>query len=411
MREIRIGNDISVRVHVRHAGCPADFTGRKLRVQLVSGSMRLDISDFKVDGSTVAFTYKGTEQTRLGVYYVTLTESCGDGHQSVCDTHDAFRLVPRSPMTGGGYCGSGVQTAEASADVELCLDYGRLQGLPRLNGRTVEGDRTSGHYGLQPRQRRYVIGKYLKPHAPENVYVQARKFLNIRIPTGKRLRIRCRAHNIEHVSIFSAYTDARLYKPYIYDASKAEHSIDSYNDILSVFAPEQPHFGFVFLSAGMNDIEGKGLVGRRAEVSDDGTVEIIEEAVYDAAFPGSRKRIQDGKIEYSADDFVIDDFNEGRDGLYEDGYIYWTKWRRKERNFPSEEKSPITWHTRDPKRISRGKIKKKLKQLWESSNSIHVSFFRVYVSRMRDSCNRRAARMGPLRERLVMYDGEKYYIR
>lgn len=153
MRKIRIGNDISITIYVRHDGKPADFTGRQLTLFLVNGIRKEQVEDFTVKGDVISFVFKGTEQKHMGKYYLTLYENYGEGNQNVSDTFDAFELVSRSTLADGSMNGGCPVSLDVSLDVSFySMSYNKLEDKPGINGVTLVGNKTLSEIGVYSKE-------------------------------------------------------------------------------------------------------------------------------------------------------------------------------------------------------------------------------------------------------------------
>ena len=149
MRKIRIGNDIRLRLHSRDA----TLEGRNLRVYLSTLLGRLEVTDFTVEGATLAFTFPGKEQRLLGTYVITVFENKDEDGMRAVDICDAFKLVARSCQAGGDDTSPDrLETVTVDFDFNLTLagkvSYGDISGKPKLNGVEIEGDKPLGEYGI-----------------------------------------------------------------------------------------------------------------------------------------------------------------------------------------------------------------------------------------------------------------------
>ena len=107
MKSIRIGNDISVQWLITHNGLPESLEGRKLAVILSCPLCKREITDFKVVGNAIRFTFYGKDQRYCGVYTLTLVENRGErGMMAVDDYDDGIEEeTPVTPSQDGGWEG------------------------------------------------------------------------------------------------------------------------------------------------------------------------------------------------------------------------------------------------------------------------------------------------------------------
>lgn len=97
MEKIRKGNDIEI-LWAIYAGqgvneAPYDLTGRNLKLYIKNQFGRTEVSDYKIDGHIIGFTFFGKDQKHSGDYTITLVENEGSEGMHTVDECDAFRLV------------------------------------------------------------------------------------------------------------------------------------------------------------------------------------------------------------------------------------------------------------------------------------------------------------------------------
>lgn len=126
MRKIRIGKDIAVKWVILTNGTPQSLEGRDLLLVLADPFGNRSTPAFSVDGNTVSFTYRGTEQRILGTYRLTLWENYGKSGQTAVDACEAFGLVRFTCLEGE--CGaSSIRTESVdigTSDMQLNPVYG-----------------------------------------------------------------------------------------------------------------------------------------------------------------------------------------------------------------------------------------------------------------------------------------------
>lgn len=106
MKAIRKGNDIEIRWSIFMKGgrnnIPYILQGKNLTLYVFSpNSAMTKVNDFSVDGNVLIWTFKGKEQTKPGMYKLTLVENDGEDGMRTLDKCDAFRLVSCSCIANG----------------------------------------------------------------------------------------------------------------------------------------------------------------------------------------------------------------------------------------------------------------------------------------------------------------------
>lgn len=95
MRKIRIGNDINVSWEVQTNNEAQSLEGKPLRLFVRCAYRREEITDFKVNGAIISFTYGVKQQKHIGSYCVELVDETEDKVRTVC-ADLAFTLVAHS---------------------------------------------------------------------------------------------------------------------------------------------------------------------------------------------------------------------------------------------------------------------------------------------------------------------------
>lgn len=112
---IRIGNDIKIVATVTRRGVAEDFTGKTLRLLLVSAGERLTLTP-EVAGNVLTYVWLGSEQKKTGAYKLTLIEDYGEGHRN---TVDACGLLTLSPCSHEDRGRTGTQTVAVAMDISM----------------------------------------------------------------------------------------------------------------------------------------------------------------------------------------------------------------------------------------------------------------------------------------------------
>lgn len=96
MKKIRIGKTIDLKWSITTNGVAAALANRDLTLVIADPHGVKKVVNFTIQGvNTIKFTIEGKDQTKVGVYTLTLWENKNLANQSVLDT-DAFELVTRT---------------------------------------------------------------------------------------------------------------------------------------------------------------------------------------------------------------------------------------------------------------------------------------------------------------------------
>lgn len=93
MKKVRIGKDITFTWTITTNGESSPLTGRNLTLFIIDPHKKKMERQFTIDGNTITFKFKGTEQKTLGDYSLELWENLNLEGQTVCDNLNAFTLV------------------------------------------------------------------------------------------------------------------------------------------------------------------------------------------------------------------------------------------------------------------------------------------------------------------------------
>ena len=121
MKNIRIGNDISLSWTITtKEGEPYSLEGKELLLFYSTVRGQKKVPEFTVQSNIVQWTFHGKDQQELGTYTVTLVANNQSIGMVTIDYCEAFALVKRSCMTGGGDAdGIAVETVELSTTVDV----------------------------------------------------------------------------------------------------------------------------------------------------------------------------------------------------------------------------------------------------------------------------------------------------
>lgn len=100
MRRIRIGKDFEVRwsIYSLVDGQKEAYNldGKKLLFKYCTPYEEQDIDDWRVEGNTIVWTFKGKDQRHIGCYQLVLVENPGEDGMVTVDVCNAFELVSYS---------------------------------------------------------------------------------------------------------------------------------------------------------------------------------------------------------------------------------------------------------------------------------------------------------------------------
>ena len=122
MKNIRQRNDIDIVVHLKNNdGVALDPTQcSDMTVYLSCGSKKFFITEFeKAKDGTVKFRFNAEEQTRLGVYNITISATTQDDRTFTTDVCNAFMLVACSCDAGDDAGEVNIESIEVSATFEI----------------------------------------------------------------------------------------------------------------------------------------------------------------------------------------------------------------------------------------------------------------------------------------------------
>ena len=161
MRKIRKNNDIFVEVSVKRDGYPEDLTGKDVILYMNVAYTNIPVKDFTVDGNVISFTFLASEQKYVGVYSLTIQVKTEDATNTV-DKCNIFELVSTSCQISGED-EPNIKTESVSLELDVYLDavggggggegtsdYNQLENKPKINGITLQGEKTLEALGIQP---------------------------------------------------------------------------------------------------------------------------------------------------------------------------------------------------------------------------------------------------------------------
>lgn len=171
MRKIRINNDILVDVSVKRDGYPEELAGKEVLLSMKVAYINIPVKDFTVNGNVISFTFPASSQKHRGMYSLTIQVKYEDVTNTV-DKCDIFELVDCSCQISGED-DPNIKTESVSLGLDVYLDaggsgtggggegtsdYNNLENKPKINGVTLQGEKTLESLGIQP------AGDYLTEH-------------------------------------------------------------------------------------------------------------------------------------------------------------------------------------------------------------------------------------------------------
>lgn len=113
MKKIRIGNDIPIKWTINREGQPEDFSGKTIKLLMRSMSDEVEITDYKIEGNVISWTFFGKDQTKATAYTFTLIENEGQEGMFTIDACRVLQLVE---------CSDQADDDDSDMDVEETTD-------------------------------------------------------------------------------------------------------------------------------------------------------------------------------------------------------------------------------------------------------------------------------------------------
>lgn len=136
MKKIRIGNDIPIKWTINRDGQPEDFSGKTIKLLMRSMSEEVEITDYKIEGNVISWTFFGKDQTKATAYTFTLIENEGQEGMFTIDACRVLQLVECSDQADDDDSDMNVEettdgtSGEATADSEIQIPAGEEQTTP-----------------------------------------------------------------------------------------------------------------------------------------------------------------------------------------------------------------------------------------------------------------------------------------
>lgn len=125
MKNIRIGNDITIKWTINRQGEPEDFSGKSVSIQLLEPFSNTSASiNYIIEGNIITIYFNGKDQKKTGQYTLKLVENEGKAGMITLDICNPFTLVSKSCMAGGyGECSNvDVETIELTSRLDVGKD-------------------------------------------------------------------------------------------------------------------------------------------------------------------------------------------------------------------------------------------------------------------------------------------------
>lgn len=136
-RSIRIGKDFNVRWSIRKVvdgeRLPYELAGKELELQYRTPYGIRKATEWKAEGNTIIWTFRGKDQKALGSYELILTENGGKDGMVTVDTCRAFKLVAHSCDETEG---SGSDIVIQDVVLESDVTFAALRGPKGEQGET-----------------------------------------------------------------------------------------------------------------------------------------------------------------------------------------------------------------------------------------------------------------------------------
>lgn len=165
MKTIRIGNDITIQWTVRfeqEGRALSDYALTLLLKNRGTGSkIEIPASEYTLNGDTIAWTYRGAEQKKLGTYALELVGKDDNGGMFTIDSCQAFRLTATSnncDNTSGDTCGAvEVETLRLTQSINAYPSYPTSSGANVVQFRIViRYDKTYNDTEIIDRTKDYI---------------------------------------------------------------------------------------------------------------------------------------------------------------------------------------------------------------------------------------------------------------
>ena len=130
MKNIRLGNDISIKWYVYRMNTPEDFTGKTVEVHLLDKNDVKQNFTYKIEDGLISGVFYGKNQMTTGAYRLVLVENSGKNNMVTLDYVDAFIL--NSKMHNATSSGADTTCNMKTQIVNLTSIMSRQTGVTNL---------------------------------------------------------------------------------------------------------------------------------------------------------------------------------------------------------------------------------------------------------------------------------------
>ena len=130
MKNIRLGNDISIKWYVYRMNTPEDFTGKTVEVHLLDKNDVKQNFTYKIEDGLISGVFYGKNQMTTGAYRLVLVENSGKNNMVTLDYVDAFIL--NSKMHNATSSGADTACNMKTQIVNLTSIMSRQTGVTNL---------------------------------------------------------------------------------------------------------------------------------------------------------------------------------------------------------------------------------------------------------------------------------------
>lgn len=137
MKNIRIGNDITIKWTINRQDLPEDFSGKSVSVYLLEPFSNSKATiNYTIENNVITIYFNGKDQKRVGQYALKLVENEGKAGMITLDHCNPFILVAKSCMVGGANECSNItiETIELQSSLDIGKDGKSAYEIALLEG-------------------------------------------------------------------------------------------------------------------------------------------------------------------------------------------------------------------------------------------------------------------------------------